>query len=289
VCGDRDRDRLNQSPTVGYARLDRRLGGTVDSCFLCVIGGVILPSSGKRIASEGFGTCSSCGVHACQIHGDKVQGQTYFRCADCLARLGLITAVTTSPPSVSVGGGTPPTDPAIHQILGRGGPILGRRGALFRAIAPGATASTAPLVADADLDAMASCLVAFTDPDLRTVLSRQAVRDWTLAAPDDPRRSLGLPYVDGYTREQQAADVELGATVLRVAADTFQLEAQDWPLRSPDDMPAQAALAAWALATAYTARGAQTLRTSPFLLVGGLRLPPIALLLATAYQNRVSN
>jgi hypothetical protein len=145
------------------------------------------------------------------------------------------------------------------------------------------------LAANADLNAMASSLVDLTDPDRRALLSRRALRDWTLAAPDDPRRSLGLPYVVEYTREQRAADVDLGADVLRVAADTFQLEAQDWPLRSPDDLRAQAGLAAWALATAYAARGAQTLRTSPFLLAGGLRLPPIALLLAAAYQNRASN
>jgi hypothetical protein len=145
------------------------------------------------------------------------------------------------------------------------------------------------LVADADLGAMGSCLIAVTDPDRRNALGGIAVGDWMLDPPEDPRRALGLPPVDEYTPEQRAADVELGGYVLRVAADTLQLEAQEWPLRSPEDMPAQADLAAWALATAYAARGAQTLRTSPFLLAGGLRLPPIALLLAMAYQNRVSN
>jgi hypothetical protein len=258
----------------------------VDSCFLCVIGGATLPSPGKRKASEGFGTCNSCDVHACQVHGDKLVGQTYFRCADCLTRLGLITAVTTGPPNGPVGGGTAsvdPVDPAVRQVLNR------RGGALFRAIAPGATASTAPLVADADLDAIASCLVAFTAPRRRRIVSGEAMLSWATAPPEDPRRALGLPNVDEYTTEQRATDIELGAGVLRVAADVFQLEAEDWTLRSPDDIRAQADLAAWALATAYAARGAQTLRTNPFLLGGGLRLPPIALLLAITYQNRVSN
>src|ERR1017187_3445433 len=104
----------------------------VDSCFLCVIGGTVLPNPGQRIASEGFGTCENCSVHACQIHGDRLQGQTCFWCADCLARLGLITAATLSPPRASAGGGAP-VNPVTHQILGSGE-------SLFRAMAPGAAA-----------------------------------------------------------------------------------------------------------------------------------------------------
>jgi hypothetical protein len=222
-------------------------------------------------------------VHACQIHGDKLLGQTYFRCADCLTRLGAITAVTASPPNASAGSSTAPVDPLVYQILFRSG------GSLFRAIAPGATARAAPLAVGANLDAMASCLVAFADPRQRVALSGQARVAWATDPPDDPRRALGLPYVDEYTQEQRAADVELGANVLRVAENTFQLEALEWDLRSPEDIREQADLAAWALATAYAARGAQTLRTSPFLLAGGLRMPPIALLLAKSYEDRVSN
>ncbi len=153
---------------------------------------------------------------------------------------------------------------------------------------------------------MASSLVALLDALQQGDPGGQAEALWASAPPGDLRRALGLPYEDrdeeedaferphGYEDEytderRETADRELGADVLRVAADTFQFEAQDWTLRSRDDMRAQADLAAWALATAYAARGAQTLRTSPFRLAGGLRLPPIALLLAMSYQNPVSN
>lgn len=270
----------------------------MDSCFLCVIGGASMPAPGTRKASEGFGTCHTCDVHACQIHGDKLKGQAFFRCADCLTSLGLITAVTASPPSGPAG--ATPVDPATHRILGRGGRSL------FRAIAPGATASAAPLAAEADYDAMTSSLVDLLvqvqlgDPFL------QATVLWANAPLGDLRRALGLPYGDrdeeegaierpyGYDEEDTderrgTRDRELGADVLQVAAETFQLEAQDWSLRSPGEMRGQAELAAWALATAYAARGAQTLNTSPFRIAGGLRLPPIALLLAMTYQNRVSH
>jgi hypothetical protein len=56
---------------------------------------------------------------------------------------------------------------------------------------------------------------------------------WATAPPEDPRRALGLPNVDEYTTEQRATDMELGAGVLRVAADVFQCRRQGrtWPGR----------------------------------------------------------
>jgi hypothetical protein len=258
----------------------------VDSCFLCVIGGSVLPNPGKRIASEGFGTCQKCSVHACQVHGDRLQGP-FFWCADCLARVGLITAVTAVPPSAPADGGAAPVNPVTHEILGRGD-------SLFRAIAPGATAGAAPLVADADLDAMAAALVNLPFALRQFELGALGAQFWASAPPEDVRRVIGLPpdyqRSDDYSREQRDVDdLILGADVLRVSGDALQLEAQDWTLRAPEDMPAQAELAAWALSTAYAARGAATLRTSPFALAGGLRLPPLALLLAVTYQNQVSS
>lgn len=259
----------------------------MDSCFLCVIGGAVLPNPGKRTASEGFGTCQNCNVHACQVHGDRLQGQTFFWCADCLARVGLITAATAVPPGAPAGGGPVPVNPLTHQILGRGD-------SLFRAIAPGATAGAAPLVADADLGAMAAALVNLPFALQQFELGALGAQFWASAAPGDVRRVIGLPPddrgSDDYSREQREIDdLILGADVLRVSGDTLQVEAQDWTLRASEDMPAQAHLAAWALGTAYAARGATTLRTSPFAVAGGLRLPPLALLLAVTYQNQVSS
>jgi hypothetical protein len=75
-------------------------GGAVDSCYLCVVGGTLLPAQPDRHACAGFGTCSVCSVHACQVHGDKM-GMTLFRCADCLATAGIIVAkcaTSASPP-----------------------------------------------------------------------------------------------------------------------------------------------------------------------------------------------
>lgn len=259
----------------------------MDSCFLCVIGGAVLPNPGKRTASEGFGTCQNCSVHACQVHGDRLQGQPFFWCADCLARAGLITAATAVPPGASAGGGPAPVNPITHQILGQGD-------SLFRAMAPGAALGAAPLVADADLDAMAAALVNLPFALRQFDLGALGALFWASVPPEDVRRVIGLPpndrHSDDYSREQRdAEDLILGADVLRVSGDMLQLEAQDWTLRAPEDMPAQADLAAWALGTAYAARGAASLRTSPFELVGGLRLPPLALLLAVTYQNQVSS
>ena len=67
----------------------------MDSCYLCVVGGTQLPAQANRKASEGFGTCNACGVHACQIHGESWADA--FSCADCLAAMNLIAAVTAVP------------------------------------------------------------------------------------------------------------------------------------------------------------------------------------------------
>jgi hypothetical protein len=242
--------------------------------------GATLPPLGTRKASEGFGTCYDCRVHACQIHGDKM-GLSVFRCADCLTALGVTTAMTTAAPSA---GAAAAIDPAMHQILSHG------RGESFRAIAPGVTANTAPLVDEVDREAMRSSLAALGDQlDHRSFDGQSLVQDWyLLTSPGNYRPALGLPAVDELTWQQSMADFSLGEQVLRTAADALNREAERWPLRSPDDMSAYTDLAASALAAAYVARGAQTLNTSPLLLPGGLRLPPIALLLGTTYKNRVS-
>ena len=131
-------------------------------------------------------------------------------------------------------------NPVTHQILGRGD-------SLFRAIAPGAAVGAAPLVAGADLGAMAAALMNL--PFALRQLERGALgaQFWASTPPADVRRVIGLPpddqRSDDYSREQRDVDdLILGADVLRVSGDTLQLEAQDWTLRAPEDMRAQADL-----------------------------------------------
>ncbi len=254
-----------------------RVGAIVDSCYLCVIGGATLPAQGSRTASEGFGTCNGCGVHACQIHGDIIQGQTYFRCADCLTRLGLVTAVTASPP---IGGaGTTLMDPGLYAFLNRSGPLQ------FPAIAPLVTNRAVPLVAEANLDAMGSALVTLIGgisrdrPESPTDM----VDLWDRSRPENPGQALGLRDAANGQRAQRIVDHDLGTAMITMATETLLREVSGWQFRSADDAYAQQNLATWALATAYAARGAESLGTNPFLLFGGLRMPPIALLLATTY------
>jgi hypothetical protein len=230
-----------------------------------------------RKASEGFGTCYTCNAHACQIHGDSVQGQTYFRCADCLTRLGLIKALTRTPPA---GAPAAPTDPATQRML--------ESIQNFEALAPGVIAAAAPLAAGVDDEAMKAALADV----LRTVhipSGGVGIRDidrWIDTEPRTRRRALGLPPIADYDDVVQRHDTQLGINVIQLAAATLTAEAEEWNLRSSDDVPSHLALlAAWALGTAYAARGARSLETGPFQLPGGLRLPPIALLTAISYEN----
>ena len=258
----------------------------MDSCYLCVVGGTQLPAQANRKASEGFGTCNACGVHACQIHGDKL-GQTLFRCADCLAAMNLIAAVTAvPPPPPPPGGNAPLVDPAIHQSLSN-------PGWAYPAIAPGLALRAAPLHANLNPGAMASAL-RFLTAEMRrstgpTRVGAEAVGRWANTAGDARRRVLGLPDLDEYTQDQQFRDELLGGQIVYVGAEMLQFEAERWELRSEDDLPRRVDLAAWALSTAYAARGAETLDTGPFVLPGGLRMPAIVVILGSAYEERVSN
>ncbi len=254
----------------------------MDSCFLCVVGGTKLPSPGTRTASEGFGTCHECDVHACQIHGDKPHGQSFFRCADCMARLGIITAITSSPPAPTAG--TSGVDPATHRILTE-------REDSFRALAPAVTYPAGRLVAEMNVEAMMSALgslvLSIETPDLTAGLADQ----WLEVADVNSRQALGLPDepVPEYLAEQRAAyDRALAADVVRVAVDTFQFEAAAWELRELQTLLSRTGLAAWALATAYAARGGESLSAGPWRLSGGLRMPPIVLMLGIAYYNRTN-
>lgn len=252
----------------------------MDSCYLCVVGGTVLPSPGHRTASEGFGTCYTCNAHACQIHGDKVQGQTYFRCADCLARLGLITAITVSPPTSGQGA----ADPVTQRALTFGSTF-------FAALAPAVTAAATALAAAVDTDAMAAALARLLNVG-RGSPGDEINRALTIWRDTDAQRrhaALGFPPDAEDSDNQNVREMRLGVDVIELALLTFRVEAEEWELRSPDDRTAGAVqLAAWALATAYAAREAETLDTSPFELAGGLRLPAIALVLAAAYHDQRS-
>jgi hypothetical protein len=241
----------------------------MNSCYLCVLSRPRLANLKNRRASEGFGTCSNCSAHACQVHGDILQGQTYFYCADCMTLIGLNTSLVRTPP--------PGTAAAPAQRL-----LL--PGFPFATFAPGITAAAAPLANGVDDRAMEAALrdVVRGWPG---ILERD-YSAWVATEPRTKRSALGLPPIDDYGDEMQAHDRILGLDVIELARDTVNRETQEWELRPPEEIPGEMVrLAAWALSTAYAARGAESLETSPFQLPGGLRLPPIALLTAMSYAH----
>ena len=262
-------------------------GANVDSCFLCVMKHAALPTQINQPGSEGYGTCSNCRAHACQIHGDIVAGQTYFMCADCLARAKLITAVTAPPPPppnnpAQPAAPNPPVDPVLQRAF-----VDAQNAWLFRGIAPNLTPGTAPLVPTVDVERLSVALGDLTTR-LRDTgsLLRQAISDWESSEANSRRRALGFSEVDEYTEDEQFADDMTGREVIGLAAYALQRDAQAWSLRSSDDLISQVELASWSLATVYSARGADTVDISPLMLPGGLRMPPITLFLAEIYQNR---
>lgn len=255
----------------------------MDSCYLCVLGGATVPRLVMRRASNGFGTCIECNVHACQVHGDKM-GLGLFRCADCLTNLGIIATLTVTPPTA----GTTVGDPAMHSVVDSPGP------GWFGAVAPSVSVNAAPLVREVNRSAMASALSDLMSeirnrdggltPDSR--LGTLAARQWQ-GARITIRRSLGLPLADR-ADDPEFLNFSLGMRIIRLAMDSLRRTADTWELRSIDDVSAYVEWVASALAAAYAARRSQTLNISPFDLPGGLRMPPTALLLGVAYQDGVS-
>jgi hypothetical protein len=201
-----------------------------------------LPAQINQPGSEGYGTCSNCRAHACRIHGDIVAGQTYFMCADCLARAQLITAVTTPTPT---GGGTaqppaadPPVDPGLRQVLNH------PRRQWFRAVAPRVTDNATSLVTTVNNEAMAAALSDLVSGlGNATSLLDRALNRWRFADPVNPRRALGLMEIDDDSSDQRVEDETLGMEVIALAAFTLQRESQSWPARSLDDVGTQIDLA----------------------------------------------
>ena len=260
----------------------------VDSCFLCVIGGGALPPYASRHASEGFGTCRSCSVHACQIHGDKLRGQSFFHCVDCLSKMGLVTAITTSPPSTQ-SGVLPSVDPEVHSLINEAG------ASGFRGVAPGiATVAYRP-ASDVNLDVMNAALRrlvnAREEPDLAGYYA-EASYDRTRW--DGTAWALGLlgPVPDHYRRQwlglSDRAARRIVTDVLHVAVCTAQLELRQLELvdgDSPEILDWCNRVATWSLAAAYGARGTDQMSVSPYDLRGGLRMAPVVLLLGIFYSE----
>ena len=161
----------------------------MNSCFLCVLGGASVPIAGRH-ASAGFGTCRDCNVHACQLHGDKM-GLSFFRCADCLANMKVISVITRTPPT----NGRSPIETALHELLSR------PEGPWYEALAPSVTAHIARLTNDLTQTAAS---LAKTETTLQATEAEVKKRDAKIAELESTNQQL----------DKQAADLSASITNL---------------------------------------------------------------------------
>ena len=279
----------------------------MSTCYLCVMGGATMPSPPARSSVDGFGTCHDCDVHACSKHGDRPAGTSFFRCADCLALLGYVAAVTVTAPSSVAGGTGAGTAGGAHANPFQAVLSEGKENALF-GLSPRLGAPAALLFGALDINAMRRALVQLGDWLRPAASGPEAagadfaryfdaiISDVGLRLPDSAdglAAVLGIPVDEeetaaGYQvlapqyeqREFQNMAGQRVTTAVRLALD----EVAGWEFRSPDDTAELATLAGAALAIVYAARGANTLEESPAAINGGLTLPPQLFLLAGAYH-----
>lgn len=254
---------------------------TTGSCFICVTGGqsawgrLVAPAASRPSTLEGFGTCSSCWVHACPQHGDRPA--QFFFCVDCLAADGVYTTLVRDDE------GAPETpDASLRADLRE----RGADGLIGSAPRLGFIAE--PVAARADEERMAYAL-----DRLRTDLregGRDVARELSGRAEGTRRGQLALALGLSELEPRNVDESPLGEAVLGMAVSRIRLIATDAArslaerLRDTDTTsPEDARLAVLAVAMAFSARSAEDLEMGPLAVRGGLAMPPVLVLLAQAY------
>ncbi len=228
-----------------------------DSCFLCAIGSQHVIRNAPASAPEAFGTCHECSVHACPRHGDRTP--SYFRCGDCIAAsIGgsvLLEPRGGDPPELLTGG-APRLSTLSRDLRDQFDPA--RLGAAVRWIHVQVRAGESVLPGsergiDIGGESEAAIALGFSPDDVDAAAAAEAAR---------LRAAVAEALVVDLVRETEVSAAEL----------------------EPPQLERAGALAAAALAIASHGRDARSPEVSPFLLSGGLLLPPSMVVLGHAYS-----